>query len=233
MGKASRLVDVAIEPSEQTHEGIQLDGGASVRCTLVNVPDGTEQVELILFFGKQDTPAGVLSDIQYLLDQPVAQTRLTGSRKVTLDRVSPGVYTLLAYPVNSDHRKGGAYRISDALLATPVYMDTFTLREGVQSTTIAAAFPGETPRQLANTPTHPVVGQWVYPYKGSTWMRTFTRDGRCILSEGGVFAWENPYIILGTRRVAVIIGNSKRIHMVREDDRLEVEGKFVATRVVR
>jgi hypothetical protein len=110
-------------------------------------------------------------------------------------------------------------------------MDDFTVRSGVERTVIAASFPGESPRQTANKPVHPVVGQWVYLYEGSTWMRTFTRDGRCILTEGGVFAWEHRYVILGSQRVAVITGERKRIHTVTKDDRLDIEGQFKGRRV--
>ena len=42
-----------------------------------------------------------------------------------------------------------------------------------------------------------------------------------------------PYVILGRQRAMVITPNRNLIHTVREDDKLDIEGVFVGTRMTR
>ncbi len=232
-GRASQLLDVTITPGANTLEPLALDSGAEVKCSFVNVPEGVRQIQVLLFFGKQEAPSGLLGDVQHLLDQPLAHRLLAQERVVTLKDVAPGEYTLLAHPMTPEASKKGPYRAADALRKLPVYMDTLSVRDGGAQTTVAAAFPRETPYQVANQPIHPIVGQWTYIYKGSQFIRTFTRDGKYTLSEGGIVGQQYPYVILGRQRAMVVTPNRNLIHTVREDDKLDIEGVFVGTRMTR
>lgn len=232
-GKGSRQIEVDIDGDTAVADPITLERGSSVRYTFVNVPTGVRQVETILFFGKQAQPTSLLSDIQNLLDQPVARAQVLRDRSVTLEDITPGTYTLLAYPLNTTIPEDEAFRKADTLLKSSVYMDSFTVAATGKNTTVAVTFPSNTPYQEVNEPTHPVVGKWIYTYKGSQFMRTFTRDGRCILSEAGVIHWTVPYVILGKQRVMIVHEKSTGIHTVQENDTLDIHGRFTAKRLSR
>ncbi len=232
-GRASQLHTVTLASGGTTLEPLALGGGAEVKCSFVNVPEGVRQIQVLLFFGKLDAPSGLLSDVQNLLDQPLAHRLLARDRVVTLKDIAPGEYTLLAHPTTPETAKKTPYRAADALRKLPVYMDTLSVRDGGAQTTVAAAFPRETPYQVANQPVHPIVGQWTYIYKGSQFIRTFTRDGKYTLSEGGIVGQQYPYVILGRQRAMVVTPNRNLIHTVREDDKLDIEGVFVGTRMTR
>lgn len=232
-GKASQQLPVSLDEGDQTLESVILDGGQSLRCSFLNIPDGAKSIQVSVLFGKIARPGVSPSEVRALLDTPTAWTTTIREKSATLGDLPPGTYTMLAYPLASVTADQSTFETADLLRRSPVYMDSFTVNEGGAGTVIAAAFPGDgrAAHAAAHQPVHPILGTWAYEYKGSIWSRTFTTDGRCVLMEGPVTGWVNRYVILGERRVGVMIEGQQRIHEIRPDGKLDIEGQFVGTKV--
>lgn len=232
-GNASQLLDV--ELSEGVHEmpPLTLEKGLPLRCSFLNSPEGTRGIQVTVFFGKVERPSGTLADIRALLDRPAAWSGVIRSKSEQMDMLAPGSYTLLAYPLASTTQDYTIFETAELLRLAPVYMDTFSVSKSSTGATVAAAFPQDERAAYAEAqaPLHPIIGTWAYEYRGSIWSRTFTRNGRCILAEGPLKGWDYPYVILGESRVAVITEDRRRMHVIRPDGKLDVEGQFVATKV--
>lgn len=231
--KASQLMPIEVKGGAQTLDPITLTAGAPLRCSFLNTPEGTRAVQVTVYFGKLNQPSGLLSEVRGLLESPMAWSSVLKGRSATLDNFQPGTYTIVAYPLASSTRTYSVFETAELLRQAPVYLDYVSIPEGSGGATVAAAFPGNQNAAYAsgNQPPHPILGTWAYEYRGSIWTRTFTPKGRCILTEGPVTAWDNPFIILGEQRVAVIINGTRRIHTLRNDGTLDVEGEFIARKV--
>lgn len=232
-GKASQLLEIEIDGASHVPSPVTLDEGLPLRCSFLNTPEDARGIQVAVYFGKLPQPSGALSEVRALLDAPAAWSGVIRSKSDRMDILAPGAYTLMAYPLASTTRDYSISERAELLRFAPVHLDTFTVATNSTGATVAAAFPGDgrAAQAAAQQPLHPIIGRWAYEYRGSIWTRTFTQDGRCILAEGPLRGWTNRYIILGEQRVAVLIDGTRRIHTLRADGKLDVEGQFIATKV--
>jgi len=168
-----------------------------------------------------------------LLDAPAAWSGMLQDSSAEVGNLLPGDYTLLAYPVFSEGAEHAIFETAELLRVVPVYFGTVTINETGPGAMVAATFPRDqgAAHAAAQQTLHPIIGRWAYEHRGSVWTRTFTPDGRCILMEGPVVVRVNPYIIHGDSRVSVITDDKRRMHTIRPDGKLDVEGTFIATKL--
>ncbi|MBX3179184.1 MAG: carboxypeptidase regulatory-like domain-containing protein [Candidatus Hydrogenedentes bacterium] len=230
--RGSLVREVSLDGGELRLDPVILGNGLPLRCSFLNTPAGTRAIHVLVMPGKVARPDGGIASVRALLDSPAVWTGALRGKSEKLDVLQPGEYTLLAYPLDSSTRDLSVFERAELMQNAPVYMNTFTVAAHSTGATVAAAFPADQRPMMeaARAPMHPIIGRWAYTHEGSVWTRIFTADGRCILTEGPATHWTHPYVILGENRVAVLVDEKRRIHVIRDDGKLDIEGQFVATK---
>lgn len=231
--RGSLVREVSLDGGELRLDPVILGNGLPLRCSFLNTPAGTRAIHVLVMPGKVARPDGGIASVRALLDSPAVWTGALRGKSEKLDVLQPGDYTLLAYPLDSSTRELSVFERAELMQNAPVYMDSFSVAAQSTGATVAAAFPADQRPMIAaaRAPMHPIIGRWAYTHEGSVWTRIFTADGRCILTEGPATHWTHPYVILGENRVAVLVDEKRRIHVIRDDGKLDIEGQFVATKV--
>jgi hypothetical protein len=75
---------------------------------------------------------------------------------------------------------------------------------------------------------HPILGTWSYRHNGTTYTRTFGKDGICHLKQDDALIWSRPFQVRDAT-TAVVEGNL--VHTLGADGRLSIEGRYMGAAV--
>jgi formylglycine-generating enzyme required for sulfatase activity len=75
-----------------------------------------------------------------------------------------------------------------------------------------------------------ITGRWYYEEFGNTYSREFTAEGKCIFRKGETFVWSLPYRMVEGKATIITPDGLVLKHGLTADGRLDIEGKFLASR---
>lgn len=74
---------------------------------------------------------------------------------------------------------------------------------------------------------HPLLGVWSYTASGGAYTREFTREGLCLLKQGGALVWAKPFTVVSAN---VLVVEGRYRHVLQPDGTLAIEGQYQARR---
>ncbi len=75
-----------------------------------------------------------------------------------------------------------------------------------------------------------IAGRWYYEEFGNSYSREFTAEGKCVFRKGETFVWSLPYRMVEGKAIIIMPDGLVLRHELTAEGRLDIEGKFLATR---